>query len=191
MNAIERELSQIPHFQFIHDHLFSSGHPSAAQLAQIKAYGVDTVINLAICEAQPDGLQQDQQCIELGLNYIQVPIDFEQPAIDQCLLVLDLIQHLARDKMLWIHCKDNQRASCLMYLYRQYCMQIDMPTAQAYLHEIWEPNNTWTGLMHGVALQLQGRQATQDLEQSLLQAQLSDDDLTAPSPTPESPLDDQ
>ncbi len=190
MNAIERELSQIPHFQFIHDHLFSSGHPSAAQLAQIKAYGVDTVINLAICEAQPDGLQQDQQCIELGLNYIQVPIDFEQPAIDQCLLVLDLIQHLARDKMLWIHCKDNQRASCLMYLYRQYCMQIDMPTAQAYLHEIWEPNNTWTGLMHGVALQLQGRQATQDLEQSLLQAQLSDD-LTAPSPTPESPLDDQ
>ena len=35
------------------------------------------------------------------------------------------------------------------------------------LHEIWEPNETWTGLMHSITLQLQGRKATLELEQSL------------------------
>ena len=43
-----------------------------------------------------------------------------------------------------------------------------MPTAQALLHEIWEPNETWTGLIHSITLQLQGRKATLELEQSLM-----------------------
>ncbi len=55
-----------------------------------------------------------------------------------------------------------------MYLYRQYYMDIDLPTAHEHLHQIWEPNETWTGLMHAVALQLQGRKATQELELSLI-----------------------
>ncbi len=47
-------------------------------------------------------------------------------------------------------------------------MNMDMPTAQEYLHQLWEPNETWTGLIHAVALQLQGRKATQELELSLI-----------------------
>ena len=51
---------------------------------------------------------------------------------------------------------------------RQYFMGMDIGSAQELLHQIWEPNETWTGLMHSVALQLQGRMATQDLQQSLI-----------------------
>jgi hypothetical protein len=47
-------------------------------------------------------------------------------------------------------------------------MGMDIGSAQELLHQIWEPNETWTGLMHSVALQLQGRMATQDLQQSLI-----------------------
>jgi hypothetical protein len=43
-----------------------------------------------------------------------------------------------------------------------------MPTAQEHLHQIWEPNETWTGLIHAVAVQLQGRKATQDLQHALI-----------------------
>lgn len=57
-----------------------------------------------------------------------------------------------------------------MYLYRQYFMDMDMPTAQELLHQVWEPNETWTGLMHAVSLQLQGRKATEDLQHSLMHA---------------------
>ncbi len=55
-----------------------------------------------------------------------------------------------------------------MYLYRQFYMNIDMPTAQEYLHQIWEPNATWTGLIHAVTVQLQGRKSTQELQYSMI-----------------------
>jgi hypothetical protein len=49
-------------------------------------------------------------------------------------------------------------------------MDIDIASAQDLLHAVWEPNETWTGLIHAVALQLQGRKATKELQQSLMSA---------------------
>ncbi len=105
---------------------------------------------------------EDRICLDLGLNYIQVPISWDTPSDDQCLLVLDMIDHLIQGQTVWLHCAKNFRVSSLMYLYRQYYMDVDMPTAQDLMHQIWEPNETWTGLIHAVALQLQGRKATQE-----------------------------
>ena len=168
MNELEQELSQIANFHFVHEHLLTSGQPTAEQLKHIKEYGVDTIINLAFSDANPHLDNEDKICAELGLNYIQIPILWDMPADDQCLFVLDLVAHLVQDKIVWLHCAANKRVSSLMYLYRQYYMDMDMPTAQDLMHQIWEPNETWTGLIHAVALQLQGRKATEDLEQSLL-----------------------
>lgn len=170
MNNLETELSHIPQFQFVHEHLFSSGQPTAEQFKQMKEYGVDTVINLALTDASVHLENEDRICLDLGLNYIHIPISWDTPSDEQCLLVLDFIDHLVKDKMVWIHCAKNWRVSSLIYLYRQYFMDIDMPTAQELLHQIWEPNETWTGLIHAVALQLQGRKATLDLQHSLMHA---------------------
>lgn len=170
MNELEQELCQIANFQFIHERLFSSGQPTAGQLKSIKEYGIDTIINLAFNDAQPHLANEDKICTELGLNYIQVPILWDRPEDNQCLFILDLIAHLVQEKMVWIHCSHNKRASSLMYLYRQYFMNIDMPTAQELMHKIWEPNETWTGLIYAVSLQLQGRKSTQDLQHSLMNA---------------------
>ena len=168
MTTLEQSLSQIPNFSPVHEHLLSSGQPTAEQLHHIKEYGCSTVINLALNDADPHLDQEDRICLELGLNYIHLPILWEMPAADQCLLVLDLIDHLVTNEIVWIHCEKNYRVSCLMALYRQYFMGMDIGSAQELLHQIWEPNETWTGLMHSVALQLQGRMATQDLQQSLI-----------------------
>lgn len=170
MNNLETELSHIPQFQFVHEHLFSSGQPTAEQFKQMKEYGVDTVINLALTDASVHLENEDRICLDLGLNYIHIPISWDTPSDEQCLLVLDFIDHLVKDKMVWIHCAKNWRVSSLIYLYRQYFMDIDMPTAQELMHQIWEPNETWTGLIHAVALQLQGRKATLDLQHSLMHA---------------------
>lgn len=51
MNQLENALSHIDHFQFIHEHLFSSGQPTIEQLKLIKEYGITTVINLALNDA--------------------------------------------------------------------------------------------------------------------------------------------
>lgn len=170
MNELETHLSQIKHFQFVHEHLFTSGQPSAEDFAQIKAYGVTTIINLALNDAQQHLPHEDQICLDLGLNYLQIPISLETPSPHQCILVLDLIDNLVGEQMLWLHCENNQQVSSLMYVYRQYYMNMDMPTAQALLHDVWEPDSTWTGLIHAVTLQLQGRKATQELNLSLMKA---------------------
>lgn len=167
MTSLEQALSEIPSFSLVHEHLFSSAQPTAEQLQQIKEYGCSTVINLATSKSENHLAKQDQICLDLRLNYIHIPIDWDIPCAEQCLLVLDLIAHLVQNEIIWLHCAKNMRVSSLMYLYRQFYMDMDMPTAQALLHEIWEPNETWTGLMHSITLQLQGRKATLELEQSL------------------------
>lgn len=168
MNELEQELSEIANFQFVHEHLLTSGQPTVEQLKQIKEYGVDTIINLAFTDADLHLENEDKICAELSLNYIQIPILWDTPTDDQCLFVLDLIAHLVQEKMVWVHCTENMRVSSLMYLYRQYFLDIDMPTAQEELHKVWEPNETWTGLIHAVSLQLQGRKSTLDLQHSLM-----------------------
>lgn len=170
MTTLEQSLSQIPAFSIIHEHLFSSAQPSAEQLKLIKEFSCSTVINLALTNASNHLENEDRICLDLGLNYIHIPIDWEMPSAEQCLLVLDLIDHLVQNEIIWIHCAKNKRVSCLMYVYRQFYMNMDMPTSQDLLHEIWEPNETWTGLIHSITLQLQGRKATLELQQSLQQA---------------------
>lgn len=173
MNDIETQLRQIKNFQFIHERLFSSGQPTAEELKQIKEYGIGTVINLAESDAEHALPHEDKICLDVGLNYIQLPISWETPSSDQCLLLLDLVNHLLESQMVWVHCSNNSHVSSLMYLYRQYFMDVDIATAQDLLHDIWKPNETWTGLIHAVSLQLQGRKATQDLQQALEAAELS------------------
>lgn len=94
MNDIETQLSQIKNFQFIHERLFSSGQPTAEELKQIKEYGIGTVINLAESDAEHALPHEDKICLDVGLNYIQLPISWETPSSDQCLLLLDLVNHL-------------------------------------------------------------------------------------------------
>ncbi len=173
MNDIETQLSQIKNFQFIHERLFSSGQPTAEELKQLKEYGIGTVINLAESDAEHALPHEDKICLDVGLNYIQLPISWETPSSDQCLLLLDLVNHLLESQMVWVHCSNNNHVSSLMYLYRQYFMDVDIATAQDLLHDIWKPNETWTGLIQAVSLQLQGRKATQDLQQALESAELS------------------
>lgn len=178
MQSIEQELSQIALFQCVHPHLFSSAIPDLDQLSQIKAYGIDTFIYIAP-HLNPDSdtpddeitdqrsLQLDQQCLALGLNYLHIPLDFENPVADQALLILDLIDVLCSNKMLWLSCPNLQRSSSLLHVYRQFYMHMDIATAHGLLEAVWEPDATWTGLIHALTLQLQGRKATQELEHDL------------------------
>ena len=168
MNEIENALSHIENVQFIHEHLFTSAQPTAEQLQRIKEYGVTTIVNMGLSDAAQHLDHEDKICLDLGLNYIQFPISADTPSDDQCLLILDMLAYLVQEQMVWVHCSKNYHVSSLMYLYRQYYMDMDMPTAQELMHSIWEPNETWTGLIHAVALQLQGRKATQELQQSLI-----------------------
>lgn len=163
MTHLQNTLSNTHHFQYIHEHLFTSGQINAEEIKCIKEYGCHTVINLALTQASNHLKDEDKICLDLGLNYIQLPIDWDFPDAEQALFVLDTVDFLVKNHSVWIHCAKNYRVSALMYLYRLYYLNMDMCTAQELLHQIWIPNDTWTGLIHSVALQLKGRQATQEI----------------------------
>lgn len=165
---LEKMLSQVPHFQYVHEHLFTSGQPSQLELKYIKEYGITTVINLALSNATDHLAHEDHICLDLGLNFIQLPILWDLPNPEQAIFALDTIHFLVQGQAVWVHCSNNYRVSALIYLYRQFYMNIDQDEAYRLLENIWQPNDTWTGLIHNVALQLQGRKATYELQQSLL-----------------------
>src|SRR5690554_5678852 len=114
MNELETQLSQIKKFQFVHERLFTSGQLTADELKLIKEYGIGTVINLAESDAEHTLPHEDKICLDIGLNYIQLPISLETPSSDQCLLFLDLLDHLLESQMVWVHCSNNNHASSLM-----------------------------------------------------------------------------
>lgn len=166
MNAQDIEIyQQILNVERVHEHLYTSGQPTAEQLVLIKEQGFSSVVNLALTDASNHIAHEDRLCLELGLDYYQLPLLWECPSSSQALVVLDLVAHLVQQQRVWLHCAKNFRVSALMYLYRQFYLGMDMATADSLLEKVWQPNETWTGLVHALRLQLQARAATLDIEQ--------------------------
>lgn len=158
------DVSDILNYQKIDDYLHTSGQPSIDEFELICQAGVNTVINLALTNASNslmhDHIHEDSIILNLGMNYVQLPLLWERPCPVQALLVIKFIRYLVEQQgqTVWVHCAKNWRVSGLMYLYRQFYMQMPIDEAQALLHEIWQPDETWTGLMYAVEMQLRAEQ---------------------------------
>lgn len=153
-------VSGILAYQAVHDGLHTSGQPTAEQFADIRAAGVEVVVNVALTNASNglihQGQFEDRIVLDLGMDYVHLPLAWDQPSAAQALTVLKYIHYL-QGQTVWLHCAKNMRVSCLMYLYRQHYLGYSMEEAQQYLQRIWEPDATWTGLMHAVGMQVQAQ----------------------------------
>ena len=168
------DVSAILNVQKVHDNLYSSGQPTQSQLQLLAQAGVTTVINLGLINdgnSQVDRLNthqlfEDRIVLELGMQYIQLPMLWDCPSASHALFALRAIHHL-QDQLLWLHCTDNRCAASLVYLYRRFYMQMPIDEAQALLHQVWEPDETWSGLINAVAMQLQTEQQQAELMQEM------------------------
>ena len=159
LNGID--ISGLSNVQKVHDNLYSSGQPSVQQLELICQAGVSTVVNLALNDTDNSLMRQhiceDRTVLELGMHYIHLPLLWDCPSASQALFALKSIHHL-QDQLIWVHCSKNWRVSSLMYLYRRFYMNMPIEQAEELLHQVWEPDETWTGLINAVAMQLQAEQ---------------------------------
>lgn len=159
LNGID--ISGLSNVQKVHDNLYSSGQPSVQQLQLICQAGVSTVVNLALNDTDNSLMRQhiceDRTVLELGMHYIHLPLLWDCPSASQALFALKAIHHL-QDQLIWVHCSKNWRVSSLMYLYRRFYMNMPIEQAEELLHQVWEPDETWTGLINAVAMQLQAEQ---------------------------------
>ena len=136
-------LSHVLAFQVVDENLVTSGQPSSDELALIAQAGFKVVINLALTDASHVLAGEDRRVLELGMDYINLPLLFDRPSYAQALRVLDLLKSLQHQKV-WLHCALNMRVSSLIYVYRVHHLMMDEVEAKALLDQIWTPNAAWS-----------------------------------------------
>lgn len=140
-------LATLKNFQQNASFMFSSGLPDAEQLAQLKGKGVTHVIDLI------PGNRADEiiTTSELGLDYFNVPVDWEGPTLANFLNYAAFMKSVdSEEEKVLTHCKLNWRGAAFTYLYRVNVLGESEKTAKKDLMAIWHPNPTWFAFMNDV-----------------------------------------
>lgn len=123
--------------------LVSSGQPTPEEFAAIHDAGYEVIINLVPPEAK-SALANEKQVVEtLGMEYIHIPVIWNEPKVSDLETYYDAMQK-NRDKKVFLHCEVNYRASSFLYLYRRKFLGVNEKQARQDLQWIWAPNPTWT-----------------------------------------------
>jgi uncharacterized protein (TIGR01244 family) len=126
----------------------TSGQPTQAQLADIRALGVRHVVNLGLHthdKALPD---EAGSVSRLGMTYIHIPVDFQNPT-DQDFEQFCSAMARLKDDPIHVHCIANYRVSAFFYRYRRGVLGMDETEARADLEAIWQPEGVWAAFVDG------------------------------------------
>ncbi len=132
-------LQDIYHFLPLGEKLFTSGMPTAAQLADAAHSGVQVVINLAMPDSERALPDEASIVRSLGMQYIGIPVVWEHPTrknLDDFMDAMDA----HKDSALLVHCQANYRVTGFMALYR--VLRLGWKTDEAFkdLYRIWNPD---------------------------------------------------
>jgi uncharacterized protein (TIGR01244 family) len=134
-------IATITNYLKLSDRLTTAGQPTIAEFTAVQAAGYQTVVNLAL-PSSTNALPDEAAIVQsLGLEYIHIPVQWEQPTIadlQRFFAVLD-----RDDRPVFVHCALNMRVSAFVYLYRRLRQGVSSEVALADLHQIWEPIPVW------------------------------------------------
>jgi uncharacterized protein (TIGR01244 family) len=125
------------------DRLTTSGQPTEAQLADIRALGVRNVINLGLHSHEKALPDEAASLKALGVNYTHIPVVFQNPTeadFEQFCEALDALEGAP----LHVHCIANYRVSAFFYRYRRTVLGWDEAKARVDLERIWKPEGVWS-----------------------------------------------
>jgi protein tyrosine phosphatase (PTP) superfamily phosphohydrolase (DUF442 family) len=136
------DLPDVINWRRLSDQITTSGQPTEAQLARIKALGVTQIVNLGPhthkC-ALPD---ETASTAALDLSYTYIPVDFENPTqsdFDAFCAVLNRLE----GKTIHVHCIYNARVSAFFYRHALEVKGGDKAAMFANMDGIWRPGGVW------------------------------------------------
>lgn len=130
--------------------LFSSaGQPSREQLPLIKEAGYDRVIYIAFNNGRTAIPEEDQLVKDLGMDYLHIAVDFNNPTIRDFDAFADAMQREPQSKT-FLHCQVNARATAFSFLYRVLYQGVDISEAKADMNTVWQPNEVWRDFIFAV-----------------------------------------
>ncbi|MCZ8528931.1 hypothetical protein [Alteromonas sp. PRIM-21] len=164
-------LATLTNYQKNAPFMYSSGLPDASHLSLLKEEGVTHVIDLIPGNRSSEILTTS----ELGLDYFNVPVDWEAPTLANFLNYAAFMQSVdvKKDKVL-THCKLNWRGAAFTYLYRINVLGESEQTAKTDLMAIWHPNPTWYAFMNEVITHyngVNGKQVAMSFEAAVPESQ--------------------
>ncbi len=131
------------------DTFASAGQPTAEQFQQIRDAGFERVIYIAFSNNQNAVPNADQLVKGLGMDYIHIPVDWNNPGKLDFYAFADAMRR-APDVKTLLHCQVNARAAAFSFLYRVIYEDVPVSVAKADMNSIWQPNETWRNLIFEV-----------------------------------------
>jgi protein tyrosine phosphatase (PTP) superfamily phosphohydrolase (DUF442 family) len=123
-------------FRRVDDRITTSGYVDADALADLRAAGYDTVVNL-LPDSQNE-LDEARIVQEQGLGYVYIPVDFDQPTradFDAFVEAMD-----AREgQKVHVHCAANYRVTAFYSLYARRRGRCTEDEATALVQSVWDP----------------------------------------------------
>jgi protein tyrosine phosphatase (PTP) superfamily phosphohydrolase (DUF442 family) len=120
----------------------TSGQPTTEQFSDIASAGYSLVINLATPASSNWNPEENTIVENLGMEYVGIPIDWENPTLSDFDDLADKLTENAERKV-WVHCAKNMRVSAMIYLYHRLRKGYSEETSRRYLEQIWQPNKVW------------------------------------------------
>ena len=120
----------------------SAGQPDAAQLKLLAEAGFKRVVYIAFNDNGTAITAEDRTVKSLGMDYLHIPVDFENPTIED---FEDFAAVMNRDQKVrtLLHCQVNYRASTFSFLYRVIYLGVPVAQAKKDLDGVWQPDETW------------------------------------------------
>ena len=138
-------LAEIVNFRQYSATFASAGQPTREQFATIAENGFERVVYIAFTN-NPNALPDADQVVKgLGMEYMQVPVDFQNPLPDEFYAFADAMERNKQKKTL-LHCQVNARATAFSFLYRVIFEDVALAEAKADMNTVWQPNEVWRTL---------------------------------------------
>ena len=154
-NAVEEvdpALAAITNFRQYSPNFASAGQPTLEQLTTIKENGFERVVYIALTN-NPNALADEDQVVKgLGMEYMQIPVDFNKPLPDDFYAFADSMRRNT-DKKTLLHCQVNARATAFSFLYRVIYENVPVAEAKADMNSVWQPNEVWRDFIFTVLAQ--------------------------------------
>jgi protein tyrosine phosphatase (PTP) superfamily phosphohydrolase (DUF442 family) len=149
---VDPSLEGIVNFRQYSENFASSGQPSAEQFAAIAEQGFERIVYIAFTNNQNALPDADQVVKGLGMEYMHVPVTFDNPLPDDFYAFADSMQRNT-DKKTLLHCQVNARATAFSFLYRVIHEDLSISEAKADMNTVWQPNEVWRDFIFEVLAQ--------------------------------------
>ena len=140
----------IKNFIQLTDNFGTAGQPTEKQFKLVAESGYKHVINLGMPDHPHAVADEGKLVSELGMNYIHIPVQFDNPSKEQVKLFCNIMS-LIRTERVFIHCIMNYRVSAFMYHYLSKVEKLSDKDSKSIMFNYWELDPVWEELMSWTA----------------------------------------